>query len=332
MDQRTRLRGALLGLALGDALGLPYEGLSARTVARRFDPERYRLWRNVGLVSDDTEQTVLLAEALVDATDDEEVERRFRRAMVGWLLRLPFGIGWGTLRACVRMSFGLSRPGVGSAGNGAAMRAGILGVVLADEPARRRRLGTRLARLTHTDARAVQAALYVTELAAACARSRDADRTSLVAVAQDVLDHAALRAAVQEALDLASLPLVEAAPELGNSGFAIHTIGLCTYCFLRYGTDPMQGVEAAVLAGGDTDTHAAIVGGWLGALHGPERFRSSLVERLQKGPFGRRHLDRLAGALADGEEAPAWSSAHAIVRNLALYPVVLWHGITRMFW
>jgi ADP-ribosyl-[dinitrogen reductase] hydrolase len=57
------LRGALWGTALGDALGLRYEGLSARAVSRSFDP-----LAGVGLVgtrlvvSDDTEQTALVLE------------------------------------------------------------------------------------------------------------------------------------------------------------------------------------------------------------------------------------------------------------------------------
>ncbi|MFK7987178.1 MAG: ADP-ribosylglycohydrolase family protein [Sandaracinaceae bacterium] len=122
---QDRLRGALLGVALGDALGLPYEGLSAKRVKRRRPrADRFQLFGATGFVSDDTEQSALLAHALAEGDDDADVVSRFRRSMVGWFLRLPFGIGWGTLRACVRMAIGWPRPGVGSAGNGAAMRAG----------------------------------------------------------------------------------------------------------------------------------------------------------------------------------------------------------------
>ena len=156
MDRHDRVLGALLGVALGDALGLPFEGLSRRRVGRRFPgADRFRLVGRTGFVSDDTEQTALLAQAIVaSGGDDDLCVRRFRRSMLGWFARLPFGIGGATLRACLRMALGLRRPGVRSAGNGAAMRAGVIGVSLAAEPERRRALGRAIARLTHTDDRA----------------------------------------------------------------------------------------------------------------------------------------------------------------------------------
>ncbi len=95
MDRRDRVLGALLGVALGDALGLPFEGLSLRRVARRFrGADRFRLVGRTGFVSDDSEQTALLAQAFAaSGGDDDLCVRRFRQSMVGWLARLPFGIG-----------------------------------------------------------------------------------------------------------------------------------------------------------------------------------------------------------------------------------------------
>ena len=58
-----------------------------------------------------------------------------------------------------------------SAGNGAAMRAAVVGVFFHDRAAERREFGRALAEVTHRDARAVEGALYVAELAASCARS-----------------------------------------------------------------------------------------------------------------------------------------------------------------
>lgn len=61
VDRQDRVLGALLGVALGDALGLPFEGLSMRRVARRFrGADRFRLVGRTGFVSDDTEQTALV--------------------------------------------------------------------------------------------------------------------------------------------------------------------------------------------------------------------------------------------------------------------------------
>ena len=57
---------------------------------------------------------------------------------------------------------------------------------------------------------------------------------------------------------------------------------------------------------------------------------SALVGRLQAGPFGASHLRGLAEALATETPPPRWSRIHALLRNLALYPVVLAHGFARL--
>jgi ADP-ribosylglycohydrolase len=68
---RERYRGVMLGIAAGNALGLPAEGLRCKQIATRFpgglvevDPrEKERPW------DDDLAQTVLLAEALLDGEE-----------------------------------------------------------------------------------------------------------------------------------------------------------------------------------------------------------------------------------------------------------------------
>ncbi|MEM7674750.1 MAG: ADP-ribosylglycohydrolase family protein, partial [Myxococcota bacterium] len=295
-----------------------------------------------GFVSDDTEQTALIAQALIDGRlDIHECTRCFRRSMVGWFARLPFGIGFGTLRACIRMALGFRVSGVRSAGNGAAMRAGIIGAVVFKNTRQRRALGQALASVTHTDARAIQTALFVAEVSAGAVHS-SASPSSLLETAKTALSSKELIDAVERALDMAAsdASIADAARQLGNTGFAVHTNGLCTFCFAR-AKNPLEGVEMAIAAGGDTDTHAAIVGGWCGALYGRSAWPENLVRRLFDGirprsnnrsvPFaGPRHLRGLASALARGTPPPRWSWPAALLRNLALYPVVIGHGIIRI--
>ncbi len=53
--------GCILGTAVGDALGLPYEGLSRRRAARMLGPpDRFRFLFRRGMVSDDTEHTCIV--------------------------------------------------------------------------------------------------------------------------------------------------------------------------------------------------------------------------------------------------------------------------------
>jgi ADP-ribosylglycohydrolase len=323
-----RLHGCLLGVAVGDALGLPMEGLAPKTIARRFGAlDRYHLVGVTGFVSDDTEQTALLAEALAAGADDDAVVRKFRWSLRWWFARLPFGIGLATLRSCVKLWLGLSRSGVSSGGNGAAMRAGILGAAITD-PARRRALGTRLAEVTHTHPLAVEGALYVAELAAACVASNGRSRRELIEQGRGVLTQPLLVEAVTKALAAPADP-ESAARELGSTGFVVHSVGLSTWAFL-HGTSVHDSLVHVIRAGGDTDTHGAIVGGWTGALHGVGAIPEALASRLAGGPFGPKHLEGLARALAGKGAAPGWSAVLALFRNLALYPVVLAHGFRRL--
>ncbi|MCO4772316.1 MAG: ADP-ribosylglycohydrolase family protein [Deltaproteobacteria bacterium] len=332
-----RLLGALLGAAVGDALGLPAEGLKPATIARSFEPlDRYRLLGSVGLVSDDTEQSVLIATALCGETDDDVVVRRFRRSMVGWFWRLPFGIGLSTLRACLKLSLGRSTSGVRSAGNGAAMRAPALGVALAKEPERRRALGRRLAEVTHTHPAGIDGARFCAELAALCAQS-DGSEMGTAPSRWTAMRQAALQMGdpqmVEAVCRAGELAESGASPEevratLGTTGWVVHSVGICAWAFVAH--EGMDAVRAVIRAGGDTDTHAAIVGAWIGALHGPDILPRALVTNLQPGPFGRAHIEALAAAVESDAPPPRFSATLALLRNLSLYPVVIAHVLWRL--
>lgn len=331
MTDAERLAGLLLGTALGDALGLPAEGMSAPLIRRRFGAvERFRLLGATGFVSDDTEQAALVAECLLrEAEDPAACAAAFRRALVRWFLRLPFGVGRATVRASLRALVGRVPSGVRSAGNGAMMRAPILGAIR--DPARRRAFGRALAEVTHRDPRAVEAALYAAEVAAAClAADPGADRAALCSGALPVVADPALRAGVEAALACPAGDPVAAAAQLGSSGYAPHTAALATFAFVRVGDRPLPALAALIAAGGDTDTAGAVCGAWLGALHGEGALPAALLDRIHDGPFGPTHLRALAAALAAGGPPPRWSAPAALARNLALYPVILAHGLRRL--
>jgi ADP-ribosylglycohydrolase len=336
-----RLAGVLVGTAIGDALGLPMEGMGGPAIARSFPRlDRYFLLGRTGFVSDDTEQSALVAQSLARSPREREAfVRFFRRSLLGWFLRMPWGIGLGTLRACVRIALGFRRTGVRSAGNGAAMRAAILGAFFFDAPAARREWSDELAQVTHTDPRAIEGARFVAELSALCIHhGRAAATPEIVTLAGKVIQAPDLRDALARAVQLASTDatLEDAARELGCTGFVVHTVAIAAFCFLRFGSEPELAISQAVRAGGDTDSNAAIVGAWVGASHGLATLPASLVSSLHDGPFGPTHLQSLASNLVDarrGSPSPTatYSWALALARNLALYPVVLFHAFRVFF-
>lgn len=328
-----RVRGALLGVAIGDALGLPCEGLRPAAIARRFGRlDRYRLLGRTGFVSDDTEQSALLAHALLaGAGDPAATLRDFRRRLAGWFLRLPWGIGLATLRACLRLCVGVRRCGVSSAGNGAAMRAIPLGLYLPDHGDARRRLGAELAAVTHTHPEGVAGALFVAELAARCAVAPPAaDRADLVAAALLASQPCPpeLAAVLRRGAGLDAPHPPDYTPP--NSGWVRHSLEAAVFFFVQHGHAPLPALQTCIANGGDTDSIAAILGGWLGALHGESAWPPALRDRLHDGPFGPSHLRALADALCGLGPPPRYSAAAALLRNLALYPVILAHGFRRL--
>lgn len=335
--RRERLEGLLLGTAVGDALGLPLEGLDARAIARRFAPvTRYRLLGATGFVSDDTEQSALVAQALAAHPGDVALAvRRFRRSLLGWFLRLPWGVGWATLRSCVRIAAGLARSGVDSAGNGAAMRAAVVGVAFADDPRARRVFSDALARVTHLDARAVEGARFVAEVAALAVPG--VSPLAIVEAASPVVESPELGQALRAAVSLAKegTDVALAAERLHTSGFVLHTVPFAAFCFARFGDEPLRMLQETYSAGGDTDSIGAIVGAWAGARGGPCAFPEPLISALHDGPFGPAHLRALAADVANAVETGArplatYSPLAALLRNLALYPVILAHGFRRL--
>ena len=164
LNNSERLKGCLLGTAIADALGLPYEGLSSRRALKLLGkPDRFRLIGPYGMVSDDTEHACITAQALIASGGQTRI---FRRQMAWrlrfWLLGLPAGIGLATLKALVKLWLGFSpeHSGVFSAGNGPAIRSPILGAAIADREQLKAwvRISTRL---THTDPKAEQGAWVI---------------------------------------------------------------------------------------------------------------------------------------------------------------------------
>src|SRR5262249_61199129 len=119
LDQLT---GVILGTAVGDALGLPREGLSRRRAEKIFGPPplRHRFVLGHGMVSDDTEHACMTAQALLSCPDDADA---FARSLAWrlrfWLSGLPAGIGSATLRGILKLWLGFPprSSGVWSAGN-----------------------------------------------------------------------------------------------------------------------------------------------------------------------------------------------------------------------
>ena len=349
VDQReTAIAGMILGTAVGDALGLPYEGLTARRGKRLLGPpERYRFLFGRGMVSDDTEHACLVMQALIASGNDPDLfGRRLARGLRLWLLGAPAGIGLATLRSTLRLCAGVpfSRSGVFSAGNGPAMRSPILGACLEDRDQLRRfvRISTRM---THTDPKAEYGAFAVA-LAAWTSRSGHA-----VAPQQylDLLRETMPESDADEFFQLAahvvqsiqdSQPTAEFVGELGLgrgvSGYIYHTVPVALHVWLRHPQDFRAALTEVIQLGGDTDTAAAIVGALVGSAIGPAGIPAEWVTGLLEWPRTVGWLEALSRQLASVRnngfpQRPLRLPIYGLLpRNLLFLTVVLAHGFRRL--
>ena len=339
----------LLGTAVGDSMGLPAENLPPWRIQKRWSgawSQRFVFGR--GMVSDDTEHTVFVAQCLARGpVDAKSFQKMLAAKLRWWLLCIPAGIGFATLRAILKLWIGFppSRSGVFSAGNGPAMRSALIGAYFADKDVTFKstmayvRASTRL---THTDPKAETAALAVALTAAWSVTTADPTTRSKAIrpywLLANVVDDGNWVVLVNHILNAHErhLTVSDFALELGLkkgvTGYAYHTVPVALYAWLTHYGDYRAGLEAVLNCGGDTDTVGAITGALL-ALNSeiPEEWSSGLCDY----PISRDYLESLAVALELGpdeitQEIPTFAWIALPFRNIVFLAIIVAHVCRRL--
>lgn len=337
------ITGCLLGAAVGDSIGLPYEGLStlrAHKMARFPLEQGFVLGQ--GMVSDDTDHAIFVLQSII-VSDGNPMQ--FRQALAWrlrwWLITMPAGVGFATFRSIVKMWLGFRASGVLSAGNGPSMRSAIIGTVFCNAPDLRQQYVEQSTALTHTDQRALAGARAVAEVAAHIASGEWKTRPRLaefVAVLKGV-------SPIQEWQDAVAgiaracrshRPMQIAQIRFGNrfgiSGYSLHSVPFALIAWYAYHRNFRATIETAVMAGGNVDTVGAIAGALAGLTQGEEGIPSSWRKRLRDWPHSRSYMRRLAARARDPGSAVMVSfSPFLWVRSLVFVPLVLCHGLRRLF-
>ena len=339
--------GCLLGTAVGDALGLPYEGVSRCRAPRLLGPsDQHRFLLRHGMVSDDTEHTCMVAQSLIATAEIDTFTHDFARRLRWWFLSLPAGIGRATLRSSLKLWFGVSPrfSGVFSAGNGPAMRAAIFGAAI-DDVERLVSYVRASSRITHSDPKAefgaiaVAMATFMARHNSLIAPTEYVDRvTDIIGVDGDELT-TLLRNVTesvsdgQSTLEFAS----HSGLERGITGYTYHTVPVVIHAWLSNQGDYRRAVTSVIECGGDADTTAAIVGGIVGTATGesgiPTEWITSICEWPRSISWMRRLAEQLSHSLAGATtQKPIGLNPIAILaRNLVFLIVVLFHGFRRLF-
>lgn len=291
------------------------------------------------MVSDDTEHTLMLAAALIcHRQDTQAMQRAFAWKLRWWLAALPAGVGLSTAKAVLRLWLGFpaTRSGVVSAGNGAAMRSAVIGVIFHADSAKRREMALAACQVTHRGPHAEESALLVAEAAALAVRHASAADAfealePLIQSKEMRLRSAALKSSLTEGASV-SCYAEKIGCGYGVSGYAPNTVAVALYAWLRHRGDYGAAVREVIACGGDTDTVAAITGGICGAETGQGGIPHSWIKRLCDWPRSVSYMRHLAVALAtEGAKPPRLFWSAIPLRNMLFLFIVILHGFRRLF-
>lgn len=279
------LKAAVLGMAIGDALGVPVEFM--RRDALKKNP--VKIMREYGTHqqpkgtwSDDSTMAFCLLETLAENYDLQNLANHF----INWYRHAywtphgtVFDMGNSTRQAIRRLEEGIEPTQAGgqtfdSNGNGSLMRILPLLFYIKDKPLEERwQITQDVSSLTHGHFVACFACFIYLEYARLLLEGLDKFQ------AYTNMQNAINTFALQQAFDATHLALfdrvlsqsIDKLPEtsIKSDGYVLHTLEASLWCLLNY-HDYSSTVLASVNLGKDTDTTATVTGGLAGILYGEE--------------------------------------------------------------
>lgn len=289
--------GCLLGLALGDAYGAPFEGgLLERGLWRAIGTNR----RGEKRWTDDTQMSIDLVESFLATgrIDSDDLASRFAKSY-----RWSRGYGPGVAKVLKRIAKGVpwreanrSVYASGSFGNGAAMRAPMIGLIYADRSTERVEAAQSSAIVTHAHPLAIEGAVLIASTTANVMRGfqglevldqakswvSSVEFTSRLAVAREWLE------------TNRDIPKRDVVRSLGNGIAAHESCVTAVYVAFRFRDRPFTDMLSFIVSlGGDTDTIGAMAGAIWGAANSVAKLPSTWLAKLED----RERLTKLGASL-----------------------------------
>ncbi len=277
-EVRDRFRGSLLGLAIGDALGMPVEGARVSTITAHLGRVTDFLdapWRNLraGQWTDDTKMMLCHARSIVETggVDPDDISFKFMEWFKSGDWR---GMGNSTYSSLKRLLQGVppgesGETGEMAAGNGTVMRIAPVALIDCRDLEKLHRDAEVASIITHNNQEAVAGSRAVCYAIALAVRGA-LNTTSLIDEIIEYIGPCKVAENLQIAKSLLrqDISTTEALLRLGTSGYVVETVASALFCFLRTPEDFEETLISAVGGGYDTDTTAAVAGSISGAYNG----------------------------------------------------------------
>ncbi len=319
MNTLDKIHGCLLGIAVGDAMGMPGLYSIERTKEifggeittfidaskdPKIDPVHHLL--PAGMVTDDTYAALAIVKAIIE-TGQSSVDA-FARYYIAWMeetdaltsaLGCQRGFAGPSTRASIeKLKLGIDPREAGKDGhtNGAAMRVAPIGFLFPGDLQATVDAAEISAMPTHNTNVAISAASAVACAVSVCADGEDSVEQIIEAAKAGAelgkrkgkpIQCPSIAKRIDLAIELASNDkhseeIRQDIYDLVGTSLLAYEIVPAAMAILFMGKgDPMQTIKLAINVGGDNDTLGAIVGGILGAWKGFSAFPSSYSEKIE---------------------------------------------------
>lgn len=277
----------LVGCAIGDALGVPFETMQAKNpFLKKWNGIEYLGSKHhklmPGQYSDDTQMSLCVANSLLECREfnPTDLAQRYQE----WFFEgNPRGFGHTTRIAMNALKDGAhwSESGVdGSYGNGTAMRAAPFGVFFRNDMKSLIEAVSIDSAITHNSPDAKAGAIAI---AVATALAANGDTDKLLDRVFEKLPDSAIKKTVSTLDILISSDYIkpmEALRALGTSANIKETVPAALYCFLKFDRF-ISAAYAIIKVGGDTDTNSSIIGALYGAKYGIKHFSKYHLDNVE---------------------------------------------------
>lgn len=307
-----RIYGSLMGVAVGDAMGMPTSMLDPDRIKTLFPggihdflpaPANHPIHSGMvaGQVTDDTQQTLVIADSILEAgkVDPELIARKLLLWAESFKAFSSLLLGPSSMRALQAFQAGTSIEKTGAHGdtNGASMRIAPVGVINLGDVEGTVRDVALACKPTHNTNIAIAGASAIACALGACVRG-ERSLEGIISIALEgvvkgmKLGNPWLGASIVRRTELALDILRHAASEsqvlrdlyevIGASTSTTETVPTSLALFYYSRGDPVRTAQLAARMGGDADTIGAIAGSIAGAYAGIEAFPQSMCETIER--------------------------------------------------
>ena len=308
---RDKIKGCLIGVAAGDALGMPSSMMSPEEINESFGiidnflpaPEDHLIHHGMvaGEVTDDTQQTLALADSIIETGKVDPLN--IAEHLIKW--GEDMGIfnsdlaGPSTLRALSMIRNGKSIENSGKVGdtNGACMRIASIGIYGNGDMNRTLDAVANACKATHNTNIAIAGASAIA-IVIGKALNGEKDIDILIQHAKEAVSLGMKRgniwysASIEKRIDWV-MDLIEKSESKEQAMLDIYryigagvqiseTVPTCLGIIKLAKGDPVETVKIAANLGGDCDTIGAIAGSMAGAIGGAQAFSKDWMEKLEK--------------------------------------------------